>query len=204
MSCHVTHYLVLQCNRDHDVNLPSASISRAPSQQQDGNSKVEIWQSSATPDVRSQEVKQAVQDCSRWQNRHAQLKLQNKPADLLPPTDQWWVQFFFGDVHWLSSLKGRSSRLCTLIWKLAVERNGRVMPTYRSCVIPFMVSKYSSYNLGSTEISPPVALTEWCFKMPRDTLMHTWSAGLFWAEIHILDHRLMLNLCSWPWTIYIP
>lgn len=169
MSCHMTHNLVLQCNSDHDVNLPSASISCAPSQQQDGNRNVQIWQSSATLDVHSQEVKQAVQHCSRWQNRHAQLKLQNKPADLLPPADQWWVQFFFGDVHWLSSLKGRSSRLCTLIWELAVERNGRVMPTYRSCVIPLMVSKYSSYNLGSTETSPRVPLTERCFKMPTET-----------------------------------
>lgn len=69
------------------------------------------------------------------------------PDDLLPPTDQCWVQFFFGDFHWLSSLKGSSSLLCTLIWKVAVEGNGRVMPNHRSCVIPLMASKYSSYIL---------------------------------------------------------
>ena len=40
---------------------------------------------------------------------------ETSPADLLPPTDQCRVQFFFGDVHWLRSLKGRSSLLCTLI-----------------------------------------------------------------------------------------
>lgn len=74
----MTHYLVLQYNRNHGVNLPSASISCAPSQQQHGSRKVKIWQSSATHDVHSQEGKQDVQHCSRWQNKHTQLKLQNK------------------------------------------------------------------------------------------------------------------------------
>lgn len=61
--------------------------------------------------------------------------------DLLPPTDQCWVQFFFGDFHWLSSLKGRSSLFCALIWEQAAERNGRARPNHRACVIPFTVSK---------------------------------------------------------------